>query len=507
MIRAVAALVMATVAWPAFRAVSSRALWRASPHLAVKLLVAVSVGSAVAIAIAVLAPLPVVIAVAVVAALVTAGDAWTRRPGRGVAAGLPPGSLGLLPIGPWRNQEFYAAQARRYGSVFKARQIVRPLACINDLPTGRALLKEADADLVAPPLGFSRFIPGGYLRYRAPAEHASYKSLFRTAFSRDVADARSAHLHAGFRDGLSAVAVEGAAVPPRARVNRILFPAWAGLYAGFEPDAPETARLKEALAGDRHAQSARGFPIVASGLRLQRWARSSSHSGHGSTRCRTMGCRAASSTRFAVTTRQPSTTPPCSAISSSSSTSRGAMSRACSPGSRGCSPTILRSSSRRAPSWPRRMRLTAPRRATVSATRIVLETLRLEQSEHIYRRTTSSVTVADRTIPAGWIVRVGVHEAHRNPTVFERPDTFDPDRFLGRSYAKDEFSPFGAHRLACLGEQVTLAVARTFTEELVTGFDLETTRDGPAELGSWGHWAPSSRWRLALIPVAGGAAS
>ena len=140
-------------------------------------------------------------------------------------------------------------------------------------------------------------------------------------------------------------------------------------------------------------------------------------------------------------------------------------------------------------------------------TRIVLETLRLEQSEHIYRRTTSSVTVADRTIPAGWIVRVGVHEAHRDPTVFERPDMFDPDRFLGRSYAKDEFSPFGAHRLACLGEQVTLAVARTFTEELVTGFDLETTRDGPAELGSWGHWAPSSRWRLALIPVTEGATS
>ena len=49
-------------------------------------------------------------------------------------------------------------------------------------------------------------------------------------------------------------------------------------------------------------------------------------------------------------------------------------------------------------------------------TRIVLETLRLEQSEHIYRRTTSSVTVADRTIPAGWIVRVGVHEAHRTTT-------------------------------------------------------------------------------------------
>ena len=134
----------------------------------------------------------------------------------------------------------------------------------------------------------------------------------------------------------------------------------------------------------------------------------------------------------------------------------------------------------------------------------MLETLRLEQSEHIYRRTTRAVSVGDATIPAGWIVRVGVHEAHRDAAVFERPDAFDPDRFLGRSYSKDEYSPFGAHRLACLGEQVTLAVARIFTEELTAGFDLETTNDGLVELGSWGHWAPSRRWRLALMPVAPG---
>ena len=504
MIRAVAALVMATAAWPAFRAVSSRALWRASPHLAVKLLVAVSVGSAVAIAIAALAPLPVVIAVAVVAALVTAGDAWTRRPGRGVAAGLPPGSLGLLPIGPWRNQGFYAAQARRYGSVFKARQIVRPLACINDLPTGRALLKEADADLVAPPLGFSRFIPGGYLRYRAPAEHASYKSLFRTAFSRDVADARSAQLHAGFRDGLSAVAVEGAAVPPRARVNRILFPVWAGLYAGFEPDAPETARLKELSrvidtrnprwVSDRRVRAA---AAEMGEIFIAQRARFDALPDDGVPRCFLDEIRR----------HDPAALDDPAVLGNlvflfhvtwgdvSGLLTWIARMLADHPA------VVLAARAELASSDA----VDGPAARDSLCTRIVLETLRLEQSEHIYRRTTSSVTVADRKIPAGWIVRVGVHEAHRDPTVFERPDTFDPDRFLGRSYAKDEFSPFGAHRLACLGEQVTLAVARTFTEELVTGFDLETTRDGPAELGSWGHWAPSSRWRLALIPVAGGA--
>jgi cytochrome P450 len=505
MIRAVAALVMAIAAWPAFRAVSSGAIWRASPHLAVKLLLAVSVGSAAAIAIAAFAPLPVVTAVAVVAALVTVGDALARRAGRGVAAGLPPGSLGVLPLGPWRNQGFYAAQARRYGAVFKARQIVRPLACINDLPVGRRLLKEADADLVAPPLGFSRFIPGGYLRYRAPAEHASYKNLFRLAFSRDVADARSAQLHAGFRNGLTAVAAEGAEIPPRARVNRILFPLWAGLYSGLEPDAPETARLKELSrvidtrnprwVSDRRVRAAAaelGEIFVAQRTRFDALP------DDEVPRCFLDEIRR----------HEPSSLDDPAVLGNLVflfHVTWGDVSGLLTWIARmlaGHPAVVLAARAELAPGAD-----DGPAPRDSLCTRIVHETLRLEQSEHIYRRTTSSVTVADRTIPSGWIVRVGVHEAHRNPTVFERPDTFDPDRFLGRSYAKDEYSPFGAHRLACLGEQVTVAVARTFTEELVTGFDLETTRDGPAELGSWGHWAPSSRWRLALSPVAGGAAS
>ena len=98
------------------------------------------------------------------------------------------------------------------------------------------------------------------------------------------------------------------------------------------------------------------------------------------------------------------------------------------------------SSARPAPSWPRAAGPAASARDAL-CTRIVLETLRLEQSEHIYRRTTHAVAVGDATIPAGWIVRVGVHEAHRNAAVFEHPDAFDPDRFLGRSYSKDEYSP------------------------------------------------------------------
>jgi cytochrome P450 len=498
MIRAVAAVVMATPAWPAFRGVATGAVWRAAPHLAVKLACAVAAGCAAIAVIAALAPVPLAVAAAGTALGLTLVEAWLGRSGRGAAAGLPPGSLGLLPRGPWRDQGFYAAQARRHGPVFKTRQIVRPLACIADLPAGRRMLKDHDEALVAPPLRFSRFIPGGYLRYREPSEHAHYKSIFRTAFSRDVVAAHDEALHAGFRAGLAAAAAEGAAgVPPRARVNRMLFPLWAGLFAGLEPGAPAALRVRElsrvidprnpSWASDRRVRAA--VAELSGILQAQRGRFDALPAGEAP-RC------------FLDEIRRHDA---------------DALDDQAVLGNLVFLLIVTWSDMSGLLTWI--VRLLADHPAVVLAaraesarggvardglcSRIVLETLRLEQSEHIYRRTTRAVPIGELTIPRGWTVRVGVHEAHRDAAVFERPDAFDPDRFLDRSYAKDEYSPFGAHRLACLGEQVTLAVARCFTEELTTGFDLHTTRDGPAELGSWGHWIPSRHWRLALTPAAG----
>ena len=498
MIRAVAAVVMATPAWPAFRGVATGAVWRAAPHLAVKLACAVAAGCAAIAVIAALAPVPLAVAAAGTALGLTLVEAWLGRSGRGAAAGLPPGSLGLLPRGPWRDQGFYAAQARRHGPVFKTRQIVRPLACIADLPAGRRMLKDHDEALVAPPLRFSRFIPGGYLRYREPSEHAHYKSTFRTAFSRDVVAAHDEALHAGFRAGLAAAAAEGAAgVPPRARVNRMLFPLWAGLFAGIDPGTPEALRARDlsreidirsrSRVSDRRVRSA----VAELGAIMQ-------------------GQRA----RFDAL--PPGDAPRCF-LDEIRRHDAAALDDEAVVGNLVFLFHVTWSDMSGLLTWIARMLADHPTvvlaaRAEAAkgedgpdglCSRIVLETLRLEQSEHVYRRTTRAVSIGDFTIPRDWTVRLGVHEAHRDATVFDRPDAFDPDRFLDRSYSKDEFSPFGAHRLACLGEHVTLAVARIFTEELTTGFDLHTTRNGPAELGSWGHWAPSRRWRLALSPVAG----
>jgi cytochrome P450 len=159
------------------------------------------------------------------------------------------------------------------------------------------------------------------------------------------------------------------------------------------------------------------------------------------------------------------------------------------------------------PEWAGRLRRalaeerSADHTPTQLATRIVLETLRLEQSEHLYRVATRRIEHDGAVIPRGWLVRLCVRESHRDPQVFEEPDRFNPDRFLHRTYSRSEFSPFGlGGRHACLGEDLTRSVGATFVETLVGRLDWRTVADGELEYSAWRHWRPSSEWRIEAWP-------
>jgi cytochrome P450 len=135
-------------------------------------------------------------------------------------------------------------------------------------------------------------------------------------------------------------------------------------------------------------------------------------------------------------------------------------------------------------------------------TRIVMETLRLEQSEQLYRVTTRQIEHAHFVIPEGWLVRLCVRESHQDPSVFERPEVFDPDRFLQHTFTRREYSVFGGTlRHACLGEGLTTMVGRIFVEELCGSVSWETTADGEYEYGPWRHWRPSSAWRVRVAAM------
>uniref|UniRef100_UPI0037E864C2 cytochrome P450 2U1 n=1 Tax=Semicossyphus pulcher TaxID=241346 RepID=UPI0037E864C2 len=61
------------------------------------------------------------------------------------------------------------------------------------------------------------------------------------------------------------------------------------------------------------------------------------------------------------------------------------------------------------------------------------------------------------TIPKGTVVIPNLWSVHRDPTVWDDPDTFNPARFLdddGNLLRKEFFIPFGIGRRVCMGEQL-----------------------------------------------------
>jgi cytochrome P450 len=63
------------------------------------------------------------------------------------------------------------------------------------------------------------------------------------------------------------------------------------------------------------------------------------------------------------------------------------------------------------------------------ASRIVMETLRLEQSEYLMRKVRKEIRFNGFVIPKGWLLRICIRESHRSAEVYENPDTFNPNRF------------------------------------------------------------------------------
>jgi cytochrome P450 len=103
-------------------------------------------------------------------------------------------------------------------------------------------------------------------------------------------------------------------------------------------------------------------------------------------------------------------------------------------------------------------------------------------------------------IPKGWLVRMCIRESHQDAKTFPDPTVFNPDRFAGRTFTRGEYAPFGAFRLACIGANVATTVGAVFATELVTGFEWQVVEDGPAQISSWVHNAPSPRLRVKMAP-------
>jgi cytochrome P450 len=116
--------------------------------------------------------------------------------------------------------------------------------------------------------------------------------------------------------------------------------------------------------------------------------------------------------------------------------------------------------------------------------RVWNETLRLYPvAPFVPRRALRDVDLGGHRIPAGALVHANIDAMMRDPSVWTRPETFDPERF-GPDRAEDRrtkgsFLPFGSGVHACIGLSLAGAEALAFWHAMLTRcrFRLEPDRD------------------------------
>ncbi|MEL6611441.1 MAG: cytochrome P450 [Bacteroidota bacterium] len=124
---------------------------------------------------------------------------------------------------------------------------------------------------------------------------------------------------------------------------------------------------------------------------------------------------------------------------------------------------------------------------------VLHETLRLYPPAWAYHRIALDDDVMPDMDGAGWRVPIRAHvmlcpyALHRHPDFWDRPDAFDPTRFLSEDGAPDAFvglhyAPFGFGRHICIGRRHALLQAHLVLATLGQRLHLEPTWQSPPKL-------------------------
>lgn len=425
---------------------------------------------------------------------VVAFERWQARSANGTRRRLPPGSLGMIPIGPWRDPEYFTKQAERHGSVFKFRHFTYPAVGIVGLDRAGDFLRRNRDSLLVPPAPFNRVVPGGFLRYLGGTQHHDIAGIMRSAFSPIVVAGCEPALAAEVRQALATMSSDrkGTADPLPA-MDRLALHAMMRCFFGISP-GPILDRLES------HYHAADYRRLAKTGRKRAAFAVLEIVRDIRELRARSDGVSAKSHPSFIneLERLDPQLIRDDRVMANfvyALHTARLDLTGLLMwllvvlGGNPAC---LARLASE----------LGVDRQASLGtgglADRIVRETLRLHQSEFLLRRVRLPIAWDGFEIPAGWYVRVCVQESHRDSRVFANPDRFDPDRFL-RSPARAQYSPFGMPPRLCPGEQLARVVARNLAAELASRHELLVRHAEPSEFSGF-HWMPNRRLRVSLAP-------
>lgn len=478
-------VVLAVCSWPALRLLA-RPSFRQAALRQWWALAAVGLMAAAVIVILALYKPNWLLAMTAVVVLFVGASAWRSRTGFGRSRGLPPGSLS-----PWQSIEalvergFYLRQAMQHGPVFKMAQFHRGVICVVGLERGHRLLRENGQSLGPSVQPFNQEIDGGFLRYMDDNTHRRYAGLFRASLSPTIVSASEQVTRTVVEQELGDMAVacaQGPSVSPEPFLERLVSRSFLSVLFGVQPGSESFERFEQIYPplGEQPLGSSLGNEALGALEGLRRWVMLEAEwlRAHDGRPVSALG----ELVRADETMPDPTSIDNLLFIHKISSDNVVDLLR--------WLVKILGDH----PEWVDRLRaeLDADADSDLSD-RIIMEALRLAQSEYLYREVVEDFDFDGFKMPAKWLLRVCVRESHADEAVFQDADTFDPDRFLEHRFDSSQYSPFGFGPHACNGVHLTMMIARSWIEGLCGSFDWSIVRDGPVERGfrHWSHWRPS----------------
>jgi cytochrome P450 len=429
--------------------------------------------------------------------------AWMRsRPSHGRLRRLPPGSLGIgASLDALDNQRFYLDQAERFGPVFKTSEFGYPVICVIGLSRIRTILAEnptafAGTRFTRP---YNQWIPRGVIRYMDRGTHQEYAPRFRSMYgSLELAQAAPV-LRNIYRRHLDRLVADTErrpeGVPVHGYVRRAMLEAIGYVLYGLAPGDPRTDLLERCMpllnGPFRRKRGWQGATTAAMDCFRDVMKEQLSVGDLGRD-----GFRPA--LRILIDARADALEDPTIAgnFVLVSQIAYGDLT--------GLHMWIFKKLCDHPDALER---LRSGHRVEVAtgaepdpAVRIVKETLRMEQSEFLFRFVTRTFEFQGMRIPAGSRMRFCIHESHRDPDTFPDPDRFDPDRFARRTFSRDEYAPFGLDAHGCMGSQIAHFLGGMFVGELAS-YDWRVGHDGPAEMAGnrhREHWRPNPALRVTM---------
>lgn len=498
-----AVVVLLVSSWPLTVLLTKRPYWASFPAIIIGLALCTALYVAGVVSLAVLAP-RMTILLAVVAAVGGAMFWWRARPTFGHRRKLPPGSLALAPADMFLDPAFFEKQNKMYGPIFKASHFLHPMVCIVSFDTGFEVLRQyEDTALRAPEAPFARYIKCSYLRSMSVEDHDKYRPILQAAVSSEVTDACAPEVSAALIRGLERMAKDSKqddlGRPLENYAEEALYEVLFRVFFGIVPGSQECKEFRELYRTLDRAHRRQATRVWSPSDRIVDQA------------LREIYTRL--NQRIKSFAQTPSIVPESyleaawrhGGLPAVNETVQGNMIfllQVSRVDLTGLFQWILKKLSDH-PEWQMRLRGVIQQHgkdsvpATDLAERIVSETFRLEQSEHIYRKVLQPIQIKNFHIPKGWLLRICVRESHHCSPVFEDPESFNPDRFLGRTYGPTEYAPFGLYRKRCIGVHTLKRIGGIFVKELVHGYEWRVTDGGIQDFRGW-HWTPGSTFAVSL---------